>query len=266
MRGLITYLLLLISCGGMAQSTARMASDASLAYDAGNFERADSLYRICVNRSPDNFVYKYNAGLTAYHMAEWDSALVHFELSLGLDSAMTDEVHYNIGDCQLSRWQGMVIELDLVSSLIAEMEPRPDLTIEDRLKQFLAKDSLLAVQDVLIEEKVVALEMAVESFKSCLRLNPDDEDARYNLLYTYGKLYEPEPEKPENDPQDQEDNEAEATRAEEVKAKCFEQIKKGDFEGAYDYLAGELARDESLDTLDPLLEKLGLIVDILKGR
>lgn len=267
MKAWLTYLLVIIATTSIGQSVGRLAFDASLAYDAGNFERSDSLYRICIDRAPDDFTYRYNAGLASYRQARWDSALMHFEVALTMDSSMQDEVYYNMGDCHLSDWQGMIIELDLVSSLIAEMEPRADLTIEERLKQFLARDSLLAVQDELIEQKVVALESAMESFKACLRLNPDDEDARYNLLYTMGKLYEPEEDEASDQPDSpDEEKKKDESRAEEVKAACFEQIRKGDFEGAYRYLARERAQDESLKSLDPLVEKLGLIVEILQSK
>ncbi|MCF8226204.1 MAG: tetratricopeptide repeat protein [Bacteroidales bacterium] len=50
---------------------------------------------------------------------------------------------------------------------------------------------------------------AVESYKESLRLNPEDQDTRYNLAYALEKLQEQENQQQQNDNKDQQSNEQE---------------------------------------------------------
>lgn len=250
--------------GLQAQSIARLAANASAAYDNENYYEADSLYKRCIVEDPARFDVRYNAGLTQMHLNVVDSALNTFEYALPLADSSAWKVHYNMGNCHLAQWIQRDLHLEYVTLELEDLDLASG-DISERLQAFIFKDSLLALQGTLLDGKMDALDDAINAYKSSLRRNPSHDDARYNLLWAKGKIpveEEPEPDGEKDDKEDQ-DKPPPNPELENIKKAVFEHIKKGDFEGAYEYLARKREGNESLSSLDDLLEKLGIINEIL---
>lgn len=248
---------------GWAQSPKKLASRAHTAYTAENFALADSLYGQCLLTAPDDAVYQFNAGTAAYRNNRYDSALVYFERAMVLADTLAASAHYNRGNCHMMRWLTTDLELDYVKSLIDDMSSAEGLTIEQRLNQFLAKDSLMVERDELLVTKEGALESAIVAFRSAMLVDPLHDKARYNFLFAKGKRPGEAP-PPAQDPDDSnDDGSGDNGKLEEIRKKGFDLIRDGKFEAAYRYLSQERQRDETLTGLDPILEKLGVILQIL---
>ena len=264
MRWQLLLIAVLLTKATGAQSLKRMAADAHAAYKAEAYPTADSLYRIARTKSPSDFTLAYNAALTKYRLTQLDSAEALFNTALGLADSMQAQIQYNLGNTALMDWMMKDLALEHVSLLLNEASFSQGLSVQERLTQFLAKDSLLSVQKDLLDGKQAALELAMAHYKSALRIDPADEQARYNLLFARGKIPTSPENSKRNDPDDQKETPKNA-RVKALKQEAFEYIQNGKFEDAYRLLAGAQRQDPNLKGLDGLLEKLSLVLEILYG-
>lgn len=263
-------LILLSACAhaGWTQSVARTAADASKAVADENYMLADSLYSLCLQEAPNRFDLLYNAALVELRLHFVDSALSTFETALTHAGPEAWKVHYNTGNCLLAQWIQRDLHLEYVSIELEDLDTEAG-DISDRLQAFLAKDSLLALQGELLDGKMASLEASITAYKASLLENPLHDDARYNLLWAKGKIPVEEEEEEEEsvEKEDQDDDEKEKPKhpeMEAIKKAVFDHIKNGDFPGAYAYLAEKRDGDESLSSLDDLLDKLEFINEILQ--
>lgn len=246
-----------------AQSLKRVAADAYAAYNEEAYFKADSLYGMVRSQAPEHFAYTYNAAMTKYRLTQLDSAEVLFTLALAQTDSMQAAVHYNLGNNALMDWVLLDLELEHVAVLLEEASASEGLSVQERLTKFLEKDSLLVLQQTLLDGKEAALDRAIDHYKSTLRLNPSDEDARYNLLFARGKIPPPPGTEPPADEDQSEDDSPEDTRIKDLKTQAFEYIREGKFEQAFNLLNGAKQRNPGLQGLDGLLDKLSLVLEIL---
>lgn len=126
-------------------------------------ERADSLYHQALHTYqiiPDSLPQftsqaLFNQIAANYRIGNYDSIprLTDSLLQLNNSKTFTANTHYNTGNSHLANGQYLM-----------------------QLAQYEANDSL---QQVAYSE----YQKAIESYKNCLRLNPSDMDAKYNLMY-----------------------------------------------------------------------------------
>lgn len=264
---MMRLILLMIATGlttvAGAQSLKRVAADANAAYNEEAYLRADSLYGVVRAQAPGDFAYTYNTALTKYRLTQLDSAEALFTLALAQTDSMQATVHYNLGNTALMDWVLQDLELEHVAVLLEEASASKGLSVQERLTKFLEKDSLLVVQQTLLDGKEAALGNAINHYKSTLRLHPSDEDARYNLLFARGKIPPPPGSEPPADEDEPENDSPEDTRVKDLKTQAFEYIREGKFEQAFNLLNGAKQRNPELNGLDGLLDKLGLVLEIL---
>ena len=246
-----------------AQSLKRVAADAYAAYNEEAYFKADSLYGMVRSQAPEHFAYTYNSALTKYRLTQLDSAEVLFTLALAQTDSMQAAVHYNLGNNALMDWLLKDLELEHVAVLLEEASASEGLSVQERLTKFLEKDSLLVLQQTLLDGKEAALDRAIDHYKSTLRLDPSDEDARYNLLFARGKIPPPPGTDPPADEDQSEVDSPEDTRIKDLKIQAFEYIREGKFEQAFNLLNGAKQRNPGLQGLDGLLDKLSLVLEIL---
>lgn len=154
-----------MALGLLAMPAAVWASPASAhrSYKDGNYLTAEREYQRLLEKHPDDPRLRYNAGTAAYKARNYDDAVKAFLGALvSPDLPVQQRAYYNLGN-----------------ALYRAGERAPEL-----------------------DAKVQAWQQAVRSYESALKLDPQDEDARFNLEFVKRKL-EQLPQDPTRSPQRQ---------------------------------------------------------------
>lgn len=115
-------------------------------YEKGRFKEAQQEYERLAEQHPDDPRYRYNAGTAAYRAGRYDQATNELNAAiLSQDPQLLERAYYNLGNTHFR----------------------------------------LAQQATNLAEALASLDSARASFESVGKLNPQDADARHNLLLSH---------------------------------------------------------------------------------
>ncbi len=264
-RILLVILIFTMCLNSQAQKARYLTHKANGIYLEDRFAEADSIYDMAKADSSRFFPTRYNGALTKYRIGEYQKAVAAFEnITESENDSMKSESWYNLGNSLLKYWYKKDKELNLLSQTITAIENTQTEDVKVKMENYLYKDSLLKVQKEVLNLKDKMLDQAISSYKNSLRIDPSDDDARYNLVYAMKLL----PIDPDNDDKDQDDEEKkEPTKyALDLKQEALDLVRKNKFREANTLLQNGMQKDETVGEFNKLMENLGIIVDILDGK
>ena len=158
---LVAFCLFLLGTNLYADALSGKNSKANKLYEEKKYEDALKVYRDAQIEAPESAELHYNIGTTLYRKKKFDEALKELEKSLsGQDAAVQQKTYYNMGNCHYRAGDDMI-----------KMGQQEGL---ERLKQ------------------------SIEAYKKALELDPNDQDAKFNIEFVQNKLKE----LAQNSPQD----------------------------------------------------------------
>src|ERR1051326_4998564 len=137
----------------LAMPTAGFASPASAfkRYTAGKYESALREYKRLLIEKPDDPRLHFNAGAAAFQVKDDEETLKHWTHALATpDLQLEEQVYYNLGNTHFR----------------------------------------LGEEAKALEKKQAAWDEAIAQYDSALKLNPNDQDAKFNLDLVKAKLEE----------------------------------------------------------------------------
>lgn len=185
-KGLIILIvsLLITNVTAFAQQDVKLLRDGNNKYLDREFEEAELSYRKSLDENADREESIFNLGNALYQQERYKDAIVRYEESIKdlEDDEERSSAYHNLGN-----------------SLLSEVLKKIDS------QQPVVSDSLNA---------------SINAFKEVLKLNPKDQDARYNLTYAQfikSKLKKQENDSQCNNPQQSEDGEKQENKDQEKK-------------------------------------------------
>ena len=153
-----TLLFLLLSLSASAHPLKRdIAQPGNLAYQQQDYGKAVAEYTKAQDLEPLSAEIRYNLGAAQFRQEEYDTALEEFtEGARADDLLMAAQAYYNLGN---ARYKKSKREFEATSVEAQGQEG--------------AKNP--------VQEYVQKLENCVKDYEECLKRNPNDADAKYNL-------------------------------------------------------------------------------------
>jgi Ca-activated chloride channel family protein len=191
--------------GALAFILVTLSADASPGralrrFEEGKFTEAQKEFEALAAKHPEDARLHYNAGAAAYEAGDYEKAAKHFQSAINPENLpLQESAYYNLGNTHFRRGEG---------------QPEP-------------------------QQRSEAWKEAVKNYESALKLNPNDQDARYNLQVVQKKIEElpkPPPQKGDskNDPnqskddKDQQKNDAKDQKKDDQKNEQSKQDDKND--------------------------------------
>lgn len=247
--------LLLATCGTPEERLAERALREGAAHYADSaFAAADSAFAM----APDNARAVYDRGLSALADARPTEAAQHFAAAAGLDTlALRPWAWYNRGNALLREALGGAVTSAVLQREAAQARPASD-DIADRLRHAVRTDSLLRASRELEARIDSALPGAVAAYKKALRLAPDDDDARHNLLVAQAAWAKRQRERG-GDGKSNEQEKALTERAKLLLQQADELVEQYKFKDALKLLQNGLRQEPSLSGKKEYMDKLDLV-------
>lgn len=177
-------------------------------YQRGQYSKARAEFERLARKSPDDARLRYNAGAAAFQDEDYDTALKHFTETLtARDLKLQQQGYYNLGNTQFR---------------LGEKAENP-------------------------EEKQKLWEQAIHQFESALKLDPNDEDAKYNLDLVKKRLEElkqQQQQKQKQDKQDQNKDEQNKDQQDQQKQEKQDEQQKSEDQKSEQQKSEEQKKDE----------------------
>jgi hypothetical protein len=254
----------LASCGKI--NTAKFAEQMSMGnahFDTLNYTAALTHFLKANNYVDSNYTSYFNAGNSFLKLQQPDSALRYFELSSGFakDSITQSNIWHNHGNSWLLSYAMSQHQLAKNLQLADSIGQSMGEDIQSKIRNTIAKDSVLKENDTLIKSRKTILNNALGSYKQALNYFYKNDSAQYNYIYTLNLLFEEE--KDSKDKKD--DKKKEPTEfALKTKEKALELVNKHQFKAAYKLLEEAQKKDETVSNFNGLMGKLKDITEILE--
>jgi len=235
------------------------------AYNEGEFKKANNLFEKSSQEDSSYSLAYYNAGNSAYLLSEFEDAIENYENNIRLGNKKEKAAsYYNRGNSFLKLWQTNNIKLSELDHSIKKINIDKETDIYQKLDNYLIKDSLLKAHQKLLDSNKTSIKKAIESYKSSLRINPKDEQARYNLCFAINLI--PKKSITDEDENEKKEEKSEPTKfAIEQKKRAMELILENKFSEAYNLLVKAQSNDPSVNNYNELIEKLKVIADIIEN-
>lgn len=190
---------------------------------------------------------KIKKGIEAYDKEQWDEALNYFQDAL-LDDPENPQLHFDVGAVQYKKQK-----------------------YEDALQSF---EKAILTQDVKLQQlsyynqgntyyQLNKYQEAIQSFKKALDLDPNDQDAKYNLELVRAKLKEMADKKQQQDQQQQKMEPSEY--AKQLKAQADILVAQRFYQEAYRLMEQGLQSDPTVAVYQAFINRIKDVVDIGKG-
>jgi tetratricopeptide (TPR) repeat protein len=167
----------LSACGGGDAHRAELAlREGNAHYRAGRFLEAGEAYA----RAPLDHRAVFNHGNAAYRAGDRTTAVDRYTTHLAMvPDSLKAATYFNLGDARAMQARAA----DSIGR--ARLQEAANVKIEgdvaQRVSQYVLRDSLQREARRLYLLTDSALNESAQAFKACLRTNPADEEARYNL-------------------------------------------------------------------------------------
>ncbi len=187
----------------------------------------------------------WKKGDKSYANGKYDQAEVEYRKSLEGDKKYTSELEFNLGDALYK--QGRYEEATAQFAKVAASTDNESLKAQ----------ALHNMGNSLVKEK--KLKEAVAAYKNSLRINPNDEETRYNLAHTMRALKQ---EQQQQQKKDEQNNMKPSEYAKQLKAQCDILVRNHDFAQAYSLMQEGLQKDETVAYYNSFIKKLKDVVEI----
>jgi len=159
-------------CFSVSATSPLKASEGETAYEAGDYLKASAYYQSLLAKDPDNPKLLFNNGAVAYKNNLLEEATDHFEQTLLTDDiTLQEKAYYNLGNVHYRKGE-----------------------------ELLGRDQQATIKQ---------WEQSLESYQGALSLNPDNQDARYNLELVKARLDQLKQQQQSNEQQEGEQNRGE---------------------------------------------------------
>ena len=260
-------LLLLVACGDPAEHAVHKALQAGNSdLRAGRYTEAATAYAT----APQDPSALFGLGNANHRLAKWPESAAAYNGALQLQpDSLKSPTFYNLGTTQAM----YAYAADSISKKAAK--DFSGLTIEgndiaQKVEGIVRRDSLwkLSIQmGKVFDSTLVASKV---SLRNALKIDPTDEDARYNLMVvqnTIEKLKNEEEARKKKAGDDKDKKETKLTAmALQLVQRADSLVDQYKFNEALNVLQGGLERDPSLKKEEEYMKKLGTITDAAKAE
>ncbi len=226
-------------------------------YKAARYQQADSSFAL----APKDEHAVRNRGNALYKLKDWPSAIAQLRNAVTMDSSADEQaiVQFNLGRAHLAEAMHADTLLRQRNEELAGIRVEA-ADITTKVNQFVMRDSVqreIHRLDALIDS---SLTQAVEGFKASLRRDPNDEDARHNLVLTRRLIKEhagDDGESGEDD--DKEKDQQLSAHAERLMHRADSLVDVFKFRDALDLLQLGLKQDPTLKKKKEYMDKLDTV-------
>ena len=201
----------------MATAFNSYASPASAyrAYEKGNYDQALKEYERLLEKNKDDARLHYNAGAAAYRNRQFEEAAKEFELALNSpDLKLLQQAYYNRGNSRFSFGEGL---------------PEP-------------------------EKKQKAWEDSLQDFEAAVKLNAQDEDAKFNRDFVKKKIEELKQQQQKKNDQGKPPEPSEA--AKKAKAEADAAVQRHEYAKALEIMEEQLSKDPTTQAFSDYIQRL----------
>lgn len=247
--------LLVAGCGTPEERLAEQAlrTGAELFGDS-LFLAADSAFAT----APNDARAAYDQGLSQLALGHQAGAAELFGKAAQQDSAgLRPWAFYNRGNALLREAMGNTTGSAALQRQVEQAAPASE-DIADRLRHAVSTDSMLKASRRMEARIDTALPEAIAAFKSALRLAPDDEDARHNLVLAQSEWSKRQKERGDGGKNDDKEKTL-SERAKLLMQQADELVEKYRFSEALQLLQEGLRMEPSLSTKKEYMDKLDLV-------
>lgn len=260
---LLCVVLVLASASSVGQIDHALIYKASQAYEAGNFNSADSLYTVALDTDSGDELALFNRGVVRFESSRYEEAISDFYSAAESfeEDSLKSNAYFNLGNAHIKGWYQKDFTLDVLKAQIEELGQTDGSNVDIKMINYLKKDSLLQIQKKVLSAKKQHLHDGIKAYKDALRVYPHHDDARYNLVYSMNLLPK-KPDPSDKDDQDDQDKPEPTEYAKKLKQEALDLVRKHEFEKAYNLLEKGAAKDETVQQFEELIKNLKIIVDI----
>ncbi|MCB9184760.1 MAG: hypothetical protein H6591_12685 [Flavobacteriales bacterium] len=254
---ILAFALGLMACGSPEQRLAERALHQGVAaYHDSAYQVADSAFAL----APDDARAVYDRGVNGLALHGPVYAAEHFGTAARLDSGNVRPLaFYNSGAAQLQEAREAESTIARITRDLERTAPTTD-DINDRLHALVQTDSLRRESHRLEGRIDTALTGSIEAFKNSLRHDPDQEDARHNLMLAMRLWAKRQKDKArDGDKNDKDKEKALTERARLLLEKADELVDAFRFQEALRVLQDGLKQEPSLSTKKEYMDKLDLV-------
>lgn len=258
----ISILFVLLCSMSVGQIDHKLVYEASAAYEAGNFGAADSLYTLALESHASDPLALFNRGVARFELNRFEEAIGDFSASAESweEDTMKANALYNLGNSYVKGWYQKDFTLDVLSAQIEELGQTEGANVDVKMYNYLKKDSLLQIQKKVLADKKDHLNNGIKAYKDALRVSPQHDDARYNLVYAMNLL----PKKPDSSDENNDEDKQEPTEfAKKLKREVLDLVRQHKFDEAYNKLMDGASKDQTVQQFEELMKNLKTIVDIV---
>ncbi len=250
--------LALVACGTPQERLAERALRTGAGpYHARLFATADSAYA----GAPDDERAIFNRGNSNHRLGKWTEAIAYFRAAAGMDSTEHERarIHFNLGNIYMAEAMHADTVARRQSEALSTMQmDGPD--IATKVTQYVLRDSVqrdIKRLEALVDSSLLA---ALEGYKESLRNAPDDDDARFNLVYVQRLIAQrPNPDDAGGNSSDKDKDKELSARAKLIMERADELVEKYKFREALDVLQQGLKQDPSLKAKKEYMDKLDVV-------
>ena len=265
MQLLITGILLMLTTVSYGQWEKKYTQMGNDSLQRENFTDADSLYQLALGINPEYTPAAYNRAILQYKKGEIANAELAFsDLIDRVQDSLQSHCHYNRGNCRIRSWFAQDLEIERLDEEIVATEDNEKASVKSRMENYVLRDSLLKVHQELLQERDRTLQGALEDYKQTIRLNPDDDQARYNLMYARALLPIPEVEKEkQKEKQKKQDKNEESAFVKKTYEQVMKLIEENKFKEAHTLMQSASQQDPGMQKYQKLMQKLEVLSKIL---
>lgn len=256
-------LLALCACGSPEQRMAdRALHDGLRAHQDSAFLAADSAFSL----APGDARAVYDRGVNRTALRDHVMAAEYFDAAARMDSTpLRTMAWYNLGNARLDGARSADTAIRRIRHDIDRTAPSTN-DINDRLHALVETDSLHRLAERLDAGIDSSLLGSVEAFKSTLRIDPADDDARHNLVLAKAAWAARQKEKERSAGDKEKDKDkALSERARLLIQKADELVDAFRFKDALDLLQDGLKKEPSLSSKKEYMDKLDLVTKASQG-
>jgi tetratricopeptide (TPR) repeat protein len=222
---------------------------------------AEKSYRKALNINKDNSLASFNLGDALYEQQKFDEAKTNFNLALkaSKDKNEIAKANHNLGNTLLKESLAINSTIKEINKEINNLNDDSNKDIITKVNDYVKTDSLSDRVAFLHNQFDSLILVSSEAFKNSLRLNPLDDDSRYNLAFCQMFI------KNENDKKNkkQKENKKEPTKfAIGIKKQSDKLVSQRKYSEAYNLLSNGLKKDPTINEYSDYMNKLGDIIEI----
>lgn len=176
-----------------------------------------------------------------------------------------DEANNAYRDAQLDNPTSAVIDYNIANTLYEKKKYEEAIKLYDKVSKN-ADDPLFQAQAYYnLGNTLYRLNKWQESilaYTEALKLNPEDEDAKYNLEYVRTKLKQNADQQNQDDQQQQQEQPKPSDYAKKLKERAEKMVAAFQYEAAHDLMMQGMKVDKTVAAFQQFIDRIGAVVEI----